>query len=221
MKSVYKIYTYFCVLLIGSFFGVVTGLFAQEQIPLSIDEQKFSHLYKYVNKHRCSPEIEKAIKGAKKSFKVSRVFEYDELPYYEKGADLIRFELARRSKMMIDEYKLDAIKIAKKCITIQDDFLKIIAHEVKSYQRENYDDMKKDNRAVQEMIIFKNKTGFHDDCSRNIFVTGPYEVTIIDTGAEGFFYGGRALLHNSKYDDSDIDFKKIWKEYKEYYESKF
>ncbi|MGZ6255370.1 MAG: hypothetical protein ACXWL5_05245 [Candidatus Chromulinivorax sp.] len=221
MKSVYKIYVCFYILFIGSVFGVIPALFAQEQASLPIHIQKFTHLRKWVEKHRCAPEIEKAIKGAKKSFRVSRVFKYDELPYYEKGADLVRFELARRSNLVKEEYKLDAVKIAEKCIAVQDDFLQIIAHEVKSYQDKSYVDMKENDRAVQQMEIFKKVTGFDDDYSRNVFVTGLQEVTIVDTGTEGFSYNGKVLLNNPKYDDSDIDFKKVQKEYKEYYESKF
>jgi hypothetical protein len=227
-----------------SMFFQLTALFAGEQLPLNIDQNQFPTLFKYVQKHRCSPEIEDAIKDAKMHNVVvdgwnqkDKVYKYDDLPLFKKEDALYRIEYARRIGLIVKEDNLEALKIPEKCITVQNEFLYAIAREERHYTGNK----KISKKAVEQILTFKEKSRYIDDHSGNFFRNESGQFVIIDTDNQAFrsepfmtipdfdnqeldeeakLYieerRGISLLSNPKYHDPDINFIEVLQEYETY-----
>ncbi len=200
---------------------------------LKVNFQHYTNLAKFAAKHACSEQVEAELRKGCMSDR-----------YIIKGQDLSRMDNQRRIEQLLDEQgvSLNRIEVPKKCISIQNDFLVVVAERAYASKiREKEPITLQEAEQLQRLAI---KTGLRDLHNQNIirndegkFVPIDLEQQSFDIG-EGFPYwlsrqklnpemyssgfevdssiNNYRIDHDKKYDDPEIDFMQVIAENHQY-----
>jgi len=205
--------------------------FCSNSTKISIDH--YVQLAKFAAKHACSEQVEAELRKGCLSDR-----------YMIKGKDLSRMDNQRRMQQLLDQQadQLNHIVVPKKCISIQNDFLVVVAEKASFLKSKEQQEISL--QEAEQLQRFATKTGLKDWHNGNICRNDERKFVMIDLEkqsfdiAPGFSHwlsrqklnfkvyttGFSADMSSSnyridqdlKYDDPEIDFTKVLAENHQY-----
>ncbi len=175
-------------------FLIFFGFVSLGAVYPEIDPIKYPQITKFIEKYRCTPEVEQLI--AENSDAVEQlgngVLKYKNIPYFNKGAAFDRIKNAKRLEKVIQEHGLDAIRVAQKWLCQVDQKWVVIAEKITVSSQPVYP---LTQQELEQLTKLTELTGYWDYLKdpryENIVRDEQGYLVIIDTEDRGFCFSCR------------------------------
>jgi hypothetical protein len=152
---------------IGLYVVLISSISIHGNIPLNVDPALYPELAKFINKFRCSTEVEE-----------------NQAKHYLKSDELERIINAERMKRFVEENNLYHLRVADKCLCRRGNGLEVLSQKVKFREHDSQLTLSQ----TQQLALLAENTGFRD-WNGNIGWDVNSKLTFFDTEDYAFYLG--------------------------------